>query len=287
MPLSLDLVIPNSTTRCPFFNPSGNFCNCPFFSHSPIYCCPSASLFTDHWRHLTSFGGHNFTIDECISILQLTPRLARCELASISSLLPTPTTRVLLANIEELIVSTHGTAEPQSLLQLLDSLALPGLQLLSLGFEFPAFSNNRLLSFLQRAPGIQTFGLELCGIRSEGEHRFMTTILNEMPTLRSFALQQCSLSTALAIICLLKSTTSMPRLQKLLISTPYPISLEHLFIPILLKALGSRLEAKSGVAQLGDFQFLFPTDVDVSYAKLSKGVLELREKGMRIKVSGT
>ncbi|KAF8217151.1 hypothetical protein K438DRAFT_411998 [Mycena galopus ATCC 62051] len=284
MPLSLDLAIPSPTIRCPF-TPSA-FCNCPFFSHFEkrlTYSCPSPSLFTDHWRHLTSFAGHNFTVDECISILQVTPRLVRCELASITGPLPTPTARVLLVNIEELT----AVGESKSLLLLLDSLALPGLRSLSLGLVFPRFSEHRLLSFLQRAPSVHTFGLRLYGSPTEGEDRAMITILNAMPALSSFTLRQCSLSAALAIIDSLESTAFIPRLQKLFLSTTHPMSPGHLFIPILLKALGSRLEGKSGVAQLVDFQFLFPTHPDVSYAKLSDGILKLRERGMRINVSGT
>ncbi|KAF8217121.1 hypothetical protein K438DRAFT_1748230 [Mycena galopus ATCC 62051] len=272
LPLSFDLTLPY--THCPFFKPAGYFRYCP---------CPSSSLFTDHFGHLSSFCGHNFTLSDCIALLVLSPRLIYCEFSSISgSFLRDPTTRVLLPDAEELALTVRGISDTNCALLLLDSLTVPNLRSLSLACAFPRTTDNRFLSFLQRATRIQTFSVHSFDTPVES----ITTILDAMPTLTSFELRAYASNTAFDILRLLhESAIFLPRLQKLFLCVWQKLSSEDRFPPILLEALSSRWEAKYEITQLVDFRFLFPTDTLVD-SKLLDGVSTLREQGMRIEVSG-
>ncbi|KAF8217110.1 hypothetical protein K438DRAFT_411513 [Mycena galopus ATCC 62051] len=271
VPLSLNLTLPHDS--------------CQYFTE-PSVCdvCPSSSLFADHWSHLTSFCGHNFSVADCIALLVLTPRLIRCELFSVYSLEPSPVdaTRIVLCDLEDLTLTSLNAG---CLFLLLDSLTLIKLVSLGLDCSFRLFPDILFLSFLQRAPAIHTFSIRS---NSWSPRDGIITILSAMPTLSSFELRLFASSTAFDILRLLnRSATFLPHLQKLLFSVENMVSWEDHYTPILLEALSSRWETKSGVTRLVEFQFLFPKRAVGSDAKLSDGVLKLREKGMRIEVSGT
>jgi hypothetical protein len=268
-PLSLSLVLPYG--HCPFFGPK--FCD-----------CPSSPLSTDHWNRLTTFSGNNFTSIECIAFFNLAPRLIRCELVSITGYLPpTPGTRTLLGDLEDLTLTTR-VGHNCTLLLLLDSLTVPKLRSLRLVCTFRLPPDNPFLSFLQRAPAIQTFSVQFRGESPEPEYGFLTTILDAMPTLISFELRLVSSTIVFDLLRLLNdSTTFLPRIQKLLFSVTQSVAWEDSFTPILIDALGSRSEAKSGIARLVDFRFLFNPMAELD-AQISSCVSKMKGMGMRIYV---
>ncbi|KAF8217122.1 hypothetical protein K438DRAFT_1798327 [Mycena galopus ATCC 62051] len=266
VPLSLSLTLPHN--------------HCPFFKRYSCHC-PSSSLFTDHYGHLTSFCGDNFTGSDCIALLVLTPRLTRCKFSSIIGSFPRDPTRLVLIDLQDLTLTSWDT---ESVSLLLDELTLPELRSLTLDSSFLHFI-DKFLSFIHRAPRIHAFSIQSCGTSPDGA---ATTILHAMPTLRSFELAAYTSGPAFDILRLLnESATFLPRLQKLRLSASYRMWEAH-FTPILLEALRSRWEAKSGsITQLVDFRFLFTTGAFVPDAKLLDGVSKLIEQGMRIEVSGT
>ncbi|KAF7368684.1 F-box domain-containing protein [Mycena venus] len=267
--LSLNLSFPY--THCSFFES----CLCRL-------SCPSSSIFTDHWGRLTSFSGLCLTLAECADLLLRASRLIQCEFLLIRrSTLPARITHILLADLE---ILTLGTSTSLDTL-LLDFLTLPRLCSLRLVSILDHPFDDVFLSFLQGAPGIQTFRVHL-GV-SYPTHEVMTAVLSAMPALCSFELH---LGFPDAIIfdmlrLLNESIAFLPRLQNLVFFVSESVPWEDRWTPILVDALNSRWEAKSGIAQLVDFEFQFIMDhtaeLDVD---ISDCVLKLRERGMRIYV---
>jgi hypothetical protein len=135
--------------------------------------------------NLTSFRGYNFTLAECFDLLLRASRLIRCEFFSIrNSTPPTRTTRVFLANLEVLTLEMASDLDTV----LLDSLTLPRLRSLSLACTLSdRFIDIPFLSFLQRAPSVQTFSV-LFYDRTSHENGVIVAILRAMPVLTSLEL---------------------------------------------------------------------------------------------------
>ncbi|KAF7356157.1 hypothetical protein MVEN_00946400 [Mycena venus] len=150
---------------------------------------------------------------------------------------------------------------------LFDSLTLPTLRSLTLG-----------------AHG--TFSVRL--YHTSREVGAITTILSAMPFLTSFELHlSYAVSSAIIFFDILnqlnESVTFLPRIRKLLFSVFPRASWEDRLISILVDALTSRWEAKSGVAQLVDFEFQLPSYLVVELdARILDCVSKLREQGMQI-----
>jgi hypothetical protein len=267
VPLSLRLVLPNPHCTGSFF-----FQRCG---------CPSSSAFTDHWRNLTSFCGDNFTPAECLKLLSLAPKLVRCEFNRISDgfLRSPPTTQLLLTDLQDLTLNTYGDFDTNLLL---DSLTLPAFRSLSLPSIFRRFNDTLFLSFIKRASVIQSFSAGFSALSlPDGS---MTAILGAMPTLTSLDLR---LDTQAAIIfdilrLLNESTTFLPHLRKLHL-TLFSMSWKDHFTAIFVDALTSRWEAKSGIAQLVDFDLRLLPLVELD-GKVLDCISKLKDKGMRIEV---
>ncbi|KAJ6480956.1 hypothetical protein C8R45DRAFT_1215855 [Mycena sanguinolenta] len=264
-PLSLRLAL--SGTHCTFFK--GYVCG-----------CPSSVLFNDQWEHLISFYASGFTLAECITLFARAPRLIRCELLYISSFgspLP-PNTHVLHTEIKDLVLAKNTTFTDCALL-LLDSLTLPNLRSLTFGtYRSDVFINDIFSSFVQRAPRIQTFTLSVSLITN---HEAISSILDAMPSLTFFELASYSLDDSFAVLRRIgQSTAFLPQLKSLRFSVVQRVwDWEDSFTTILLDALTSRRDAKSGTTQLVDFQLLLPQyPTGKIGVKLSRGVAKLEEK---------
>ncbi|KAF7355942.1 WD40 repeat-like protein [Mycena venus] len=270
VPLSLSLVLRSD--------------HCSFFQHTSCFF-PSSTVLTDHWPRLTSFCGENLTLIECLDLLVRAPKLIWCKFIYITgSLRPTSPARALLPDLKDLTVTTRPNLGLHRLLLLLDSLTLPGLRFLSLSCTLRRFDDAPFLSFLQRAPGIQTFALRSISISPEDGD--FTTILSAMPALSSLEVHPNSAAVLFNILRKLdESTTFLPRMHKLRFSAFHRVSWEDRFTQTLVDALTSRWETSSGAAQLVDFEFLIQMD---PVAGLDPCIVEciskLQEKGMRIYV---
>ncbi|KAJ7923499.1 hypothetical protein B0H13DRAFT_2402371 [Mycena leptocephala] len=138
------------------------------------------------------------------------------------------------------------------------------------------------LSFIKRASAIQSFSAGFSALSlPDGS---MTAILGAMPTLTSLDLRlDTQAATIFDILRLLnESTTFLPHLRKLHL-TLFSMSWKDHFTAIFVDALTSRWEAKSGIAQLVDFDLRLLPLVELD-GKVLDCISKLKDKGMRIEV---
>ncbi|KAJ7210571.1 hypothetical protein B0H12DRAFT_1157454 [Mycena haematopus] len=162
----------------------------------------------------------------------------------------------------------------------MDSLTPPKLRSLSLTCTFQLFPDTPFLSFLQRAPGIQTFSVQSFGLSLQNG-AVLTPILGAMTALTSLELRFFPVNSAFGILRRLnQSVAFLPILQKLVFFGLH-MEWEDRFTPILLDALRSRSENKSRNTQLVDFQLVLLYEPAATVAKLNA---ELSDVGMRVYV---
>ncbi|KAJ7181069.1 hypothetical protein C8R46DRAFT_1345226 [Mycena filopes] len=159
-----------------------SFRRCPNSFFTTIYrcqCCPSSLLFAEHWAHLTSFHGSNLTPTECLALLSHTPRLTHCEFHLLQGSLPpsTPTSRVVLANLEHLCFDMYTDSSPI----LLDSITCPTLRSFEMTAFYRTIPDTPLLPFLERSPHIEVFAISV----SRPDSGILFAMLKAMPTLTS------------------------------------------------------------------------------------------------------
>ncbi|KAJ7509599.1 hypothetical protein B0H11DRAFT_2270018 [Mycena galericulata] len=257
MPLSICLVLRDARYGC--FEPFSS-------DGSAISLCPvPSSLFTDSWERLTSFRGDFLTLFEYLELLRLASKLVRCEFCrfrepcdSVRSDFPT----LQLPSLQSLTLTSRDYFEDDPITMLLDFLTLPNLQSFKvICFSLP-FCEPSFHSFLQRAPNIHNFTarVEDDDYWGDIDDAAVTPIFNALSSLTTLTLHTDFEDPVFAILRLLNtSETSLPRVETMTFSVRcdfdrcYDAAYEY--TRILVGALTSRSEPRSGVAQLTDFRF--------------------------------
>ncbi|KAF7372159.1 hypothetical protein MVEN_00075000 [Mycena venus] len=250
----------------------------------PYVRCPYLSFFDDHWGNLTSFSGHHFDLTQCYDVLLHAPRLIRCEFFFVrSSTPPSCAAHVLLPALEVFALNMASYLDAF----LLDSLTLPRLRSLSLTCILShRFAYISFLSFLQRAPSIQTFSARFYAGKSH-ENGIIIAMLRAMPVLTSLELRLSSTADIMFDILhhLHESSRFLPHIQKIFFSVGERVPWQDRYTRTLVDALYSRWAAKPGLAQLLDFEFQFClVPVAALHHEILDCVAKLKDKGMHIYV---
>ncbi|KAJ7181109.1 hypothetical protein C8R46DRAFT_1187316 [Mycena filopes] len=250
-----------------------SFYRCPssfFTTTDRCQCCRSSSTFTEHWANLSSFHGTYFTPAECLALLSRAPRLAHCKFDEIQKgLLPSAAaSRLVLPNLAHLSLHSYSS----NIQSLLDSLACPILRSFDFSSSFRGSTDTLFLSFLKRAPHIETFAIAVYSFNLGT----LTTILHAMPNLTSLRVAAEDTATFHLLHLLSASPTFLPRISN--------IPWADFMIKDLVDAVTSRWEAQF-TAQLLDFELTYAnSDRWVLDHRIVACVSALREKGMRIHV---
>ncbi|KAJ7162362.1 hypothetical protein C8R46DRAFT_348009 [Mycena filopes] len=264
-PKSLSLQLPSD--RCPnsFFRTTDHCC-----------ACPSDLLLAEHWANLSSFHSSTFTPIECFALLSRAPQLAHCVFDDVldGPLPSTPPSRHVLANLQHL--SLHPSSFAIDSLQfLLNSITCPVLRSFEISISSPGFTHSLFLPFLERAPHIETFAIEVWSV-SPGT---LTTILDALPILTSLRVYAPELHTFDILRALSESPTFLPRVKKVAVES-WRTLWTDLNVETLVNAVTSRWEAKS-TAQLLDFEFVcYNPPLD---PRILACVSLVEEKGMRLR----
>ncbi|KAJ6582240.1 hypothetical protein B0H19DRAFT_1117811 [Mycena capillaripes] len=245
-------------------------------------CMPLHLLF-DSWKYLTTFYVNGVDFED-LEFLAQAPRLVRFEFSgSFASLDSHPP--LMLPNLMHL----HFDVEfDEAFSHILDSLTLPGLQSLHLQCFCDGFEDaSSVIALLNRAPNIESLAIishdpevYLSGID-------FAPVLAAMPAITFLHLSTNSTDDIFEILHRLGELAGnfLPRIQTLSFSEPHWFPWEARFTGILVDALRSRCEAKSGVAQLLDFEFNFTLEGDEEVDdKITEWVSDLQKKGMMVQV---
>ncbi|KAJ7181075.1 hypothetical protein C8R46DRAFT_1028422 [Mycena filopes] len=249
------------------------FSRCPnSFFGAGVDCCPSSSLFTDHWTHLSSFRGSDFTPAECLALLSRAPRLAHCSFDDLedSPLPSTPASRLVLANLE------HLSLKPciRSSLLLLDSITCPALRSFQLHSGMRSSTDTIVIPFLKRAPYIEAFTTTFYA-----DPEILIAMLNAMPTLTFLRVIAQETTTFHLLRLLGESPTFLPHNTNIFLSPYTGIGWTDSQVKTLVDAVTSRWEAKL-TAQLLDFEFALRRPA--LHDRIVACVSGLKSKGMRI-----
>ncbi|KAJ7160248.1 hypothetical protein C8R46DRAFT_1223729 [Mycena filopes] len=228
-------------------------------------CCPSSSLFTDHWAHLSSFHGTYFTLADCLALLSLAPRLAHCEFDELPNdlLPPIPASRVVPAILLPCYFSSTPSLAPLSL---------------HIDSGFQQFNHALLLAFFERAPDIRALTLYFY----EGSAATLTIILNAIRDGLTSLRVAASITAVFELLRLLSdSPTFLPNIDDIDLAPFGVIVWTDSMVKTLVDAVTSRWEAKS-TAQLLNLEF---SNASLPlHPQIVACVSELKGKGMRIHV---
>ncbi|KAJ7464343.1 hypothetical protein FB451DRAFT_1370163 [Mycena latifolia] len=286
MPLSLSFVLPRYLNRC----------SCPIFPDETAtwFCFGSFQLSSTQWGHLTTLRGDFFTPHECLSVLYHARRLVRCEFRDIidtEDFLPSPPVKhLLLSQLECLTLVANPDYEYETgCVHILQALDAPRLRALDLRCFFP-LADVPFLSFLKRAPGIQTFTARFDGPEEEIEDGVADAVFRAMPSLTTLGLHLDSDEFFFQLFSLLaNSSTFLPHVQVITFSVLLEIGWADTFTDALVTALTARWDPPVGVARLLDFEFNFSLDHDNYQCDDEPDTVAERwwglvEKGMKVHV---
>ncbi|KAJ7509592.1 hypothetical protein B0H11DRAFT_2421593 [Mycena galericulata] len=300
MPLSICLVLQTLCER-PFIS--------FFHPESGVYPCLLPPLLSDSWERLTTFRGEFFTPYECLELLRRATTLIRCEFHDIDGCYDeddpnysnsSPLLRVGLQHLT-LASSLSSDFDPECLTTLLDFLTLPELPSLDITCTSACLKHTSFISFLRRAPRIQTFAAQMTDADydyfPEDADGIFPPILSALTCLTTFTLHADCEDAVFRLLDLFKSSESfLPHMQTLTFSLSFNIyEWEPHYTRTLIDALASRSEPNPGVAQLLDFNFEFSLEPDIQhndeddededdYCTLLSKLWEFKERGMRLHV---